>query len=230
MVTPVSSIPPSSTTDDGGVRVLKKSRSPRRIGAGTTIAAGILVMLGATAYHQLTTAETPPPSAALQTLSNTADSTGPQPAPSTFVATRAAFDDAHTEAPAARPLMVPNADPNDLASYIRPGDPEPKMAHVIAALREAGIRTGIAAFNPPGTSPPLEGLAVPADYVLPEGLVRHHQVSDEGVPIEPILMYSPDLVLRDAQGRVLPMPDNRVVPIERAPPGLPVRWVRPGKP
>ena len=125
---------------------------------------------------------------------------------------------------------MPSNDPDDLAAYFQPGDPEPTAAEVITALQEAGVRTGLGAFNPPGTSPPLEGLAVPDDFRLPEGYARHHQVTDEGVPIEPILMFSPDFTLFDAQGRPLAMPADRVVPPELAPPGLPLRWVRVGKP
>lgn len=121
-------------------------------------------------------------------------------------------------------------DPNDLASYFRPGDPVPSGANLIKALHEAGVRTGIGAFNPPGTSPPLEGLAVPADFALPDGYVRHHQSTDEGVSIEPILMFAPDAQLVDANGRPIAMPADRVVPPEFAPPGLPLRRVRPGSP
>lgn len=120
---------------------------------------------------------------------------------------------------------MPQTDPNDLASYIRPGDPEPTAAELIHALREAGETGGIAAFNPPGTSPPLPGLAVPEDYPLPPGYVRHHQVTDDGEPIEPILMFAPDHVMHNAQGQVIPLPENRVVPPELAPPGLPIRQV-----
>ncbi|PZO09324.1 MAG: hypothetical protein DCF27_06800 [Lysobacteraceae bacterium] len=121
---------------------------------------------------------------------------------------------------------LPNSDPNDLANYFRPGDPEPTGAELIGALHDVGIRTGIGAFNPPGTSPPLEGLAVPEDYELPEGYVRHHQSTDDGVAIEPILMFAPDFRLYDANGRPIAMPDSRVVPPELAPPGLPPRRVR----
>ncbi len=134
--------------------------------------------------------------------------------------------------PAATPdqAPMPGNDPQDLAAYFRPGDPEPTGAELITALQEAGVRTGLGAFNPPGTSPPLEGLAVPEDFRLPDGYVRHHQVTDEGVPLEPILMFSPDFVLLDAKGRPIATPANRVVPPELAPPGLPLRWVRVGKP
>jgi hypothetical protein len=128
-----------------------------------------------------------------------------------------------TERPQATDL--PNGDPNDLANYFRPGDPVPTGAELIGALHDVGIHTGIGAFNPPGTSPPLEGLAVPEGFDLPEGYVRHHQSTDEGVAIEPILMFAPDVTLHDASGRPIAMPANRVVPIDLAPPGLPVRWV-----
>ena len=121
---------------------------------------------------------------------------------------------------------LPNGDPNDLANYVRPGDPEPTGAELIGALNDVGIRTGIGAFNPPGTSPPLEGLAVPEDFELPEGYVRHHQSTDEGVAIEAILMFAPDFILYDASGRPIAMPGDRVVPPGMAPPGLPIRRVR----
>lgn len=120
---------------------------------------------------------------------------------------------------------LPASDPNDLASYFKPGDPEPTGREVIVALHEAGVRTGIGAFNPPGTSPPLVGLAVPADFPLPPGYVRHHQVTDDGVPLEPILMFAPGFALTDARGRALPMPADRVVTPALAPPGLPLRRI-----
>lgn len=124
------------------------------------------------------------------------------------------------------PQAMPSKDPDDLAAYFQPGDPEPTGAQVIEALQQAGVRTGLGAFNPPGTSPPLLGLAVPEGYKLPAGYVRHHQVTDEGVAIEPILMFAPDFVLYDAQGRPIALPADRVVPPELAPPGMPLRQIR----
>lgn len=121
---------------------------------------------------------------------------------------------------------LPSLDPDDIAAYIRPGDEEPTMAELIDALRAAGIHEGIAAFNPPGTSPPLEGLAVPEDFELPEGYVRHYQATDQGEAIEAILMYSPDYEFYDESGRLVTVPEDRVVPEDRAPPGLPIRRVR----
>jgi hypothetical protein len=120
-------------------------------------------------------------------------------------------------------FTLPSLDPDDIAAYIDPNEPEPTMREVIEGLREAGIHDGLAAFNPPGTVPLMVGNAVPEDFPLPPGYVRHHQVTDEGEPLEPILMYSPDQPALDANGRPLPVPDDRVVPPDQLPPGLPVR-------
>jgi hypothetical protein len=121
---------------------------------------------------------------------------------------------------------LPSRNPDDVASYVSPNDPAPTMAEVIAALHGAGIYEGLGAFNPPGTSPPLQGLAVPEDFQLPEGYVRHHQVTDEGEPIEPILMFSPDFEFYDASGKLVKLPPDRVVPPELAPPGMPIVQIR----
>lgn len=123
------------------------------------------------------------------------------------------------------PAPEGDADPTrDLSSYV-PRGANPTMAEVIEGLHQRGIRTGLGAFSPPGTSPPLTGLAVPEDFVLPKGYVRHHQATDDGQRIEAILMFAPDFQLLDAAGRPLAMPENRVVPPELAPPGLPVRRI-----
>ena len=124
------------------------------------------------------------------------------------------------------PQAMPRNDPNDLAAYFQPGDPEPTGAELIEALQQAGVRTGLGAFNPPGTSPPLIGLAVPEEYPLPPGYGRHYQATDDGQRIEPSLMYAPDAVLFDAAGRRIAIPPDRVVPPELAPPGLELRPVR----
>lgn len=118
------------------------------------------------------------------------------------------------------------ADGIDLADVIPPGTTEPSMGEVIEGLHAAGIRSGLGAFNPPGTSPPLVGLAVPPDFPLPDGYVRHHQVTDDGQDIEPILMFHPDYEFVDAGGRAVSVPPDRVVPPHLAPPGLPLRQVR----
>ena len=99
------------------------------------------------------------------------------------------------------------------------------MGEVIDRLHAAGVHTGLGAFQPPGTSPPLVGLAVPEDFPLPEGYVRHYQATDDGQRIEPILMFSPDFQFFDAAGNPVPIPADRVVPPEMAPPGLPIRRI-----
>ena len=66
------------------------------------------------------------------------------------------------------------------------------------------------------------GLAVPEDYALPPGYVRHHQATDDGQRIEAILMFAPDHPL--LEGQKLPAA-SRVVPPELAPPGLPIRRI-----
>lgn len=139
------------------------------------------------------------------------------------------FPRSEQPAATARPVRTATRapiDPNDLASYAVRGTPEPTMGEVIQRLHAAGIRTGIGAFNPPGTSPPLTGLVVPGDFPLPEGYVRHYQATDDGQRIEPILMYSPDFEFLDANGNPIAIPKNRVVPRHLAPPGLPLRTVR----
>ena len=145
---------------------------------------------------------------------------------------------AATQAPAPAaappPVLVPvpqarqpegDADPTpDLKSYVARGD-NPSMAEVIDRLHQRGIHTGLGAFSPPGTSPPLVGLAVPEDFVLPKGYVRHHQATDDGQRIEAILMFAPDFQLVDAANQPVAMPKDRVVPPELAPPGLPIRRI-----
>lgn len=213
MVEQGSPLTPPSGPDGDGVRVIAKARAAGRSALPAMLA--ILLVLGAMVAWRLLAPGAPA-----------------KPASDTPIATPAAPD--------ARPAMrrlppagntqaadaLPNGDPNDLANYFRPGDPEPTGAELIGALNDVGIRTGIGAFNPPGTSPPLEGLAVPEDFELPEGYVRHYQSTDEGVAIEPILMFAPDFTLYDANGRPIAMPGNRVVPPGLAPPGLPIRRVR----
>lgn len=175
--------------------------------------AGVLAVAGVTAFLVLWTpswtasapavAGVPPPAAAAM---------GAPAAPRTLAAsaTRQAEGD---------------ADPTpDLRSYLARGE-TPTMREVIERLHQRGIYTGLGAFSPPGTSPPLAGLAVPEDFVLPKGYVRHHQSTDDGQPIEAILMFAPDFQLYDANNNPIPMPDNRVVPPELAPPGLPRRQV-----
>ncbi len=133
---------------------------------------------------------------------------------------------AYTPAP---PRIARVRDPNgdqtpDITDYINAGE-KPTMNEVIDRLHAAGVHTGLGAFSPPGTRPPLIGLAVPEDFPLPRGYVRHYQATDDGQRIEPILMFAPDFQAVGADGRPVPMPRDRVVPPELAPPGLPIRRI-----
>jgi hypothetical protein len=159
---------------------------------------------------------------------------GPPPAPPVRAATGAApgassVPDGVVATGSTLPTIPRHRDPDgdqtpDLADYVNPGE-LPTMTEVIERLRAAGVSGGLAAFNPPGTRPPLVGLAVPEGYALPPGYVRHHQSTDDGQRIEAILMYSPDHPPLDAQGQPLALPADRVVPADAAPPGLPIRQI-----
>ncbi|WP_019140088.1 hypothetical protein [Noviherbaspirillum massiliense] len=118
-----------------------------------------------------------------------------------------------------------DADPTrDLTFYLARGE-KPTMGEVIERLHQAGLHTGLGAFSPPGTRPPLVGIAVPEDFELPPGYVRHYQATDDGQRIEPILMFSPDYQLVDANNQPIEIPKDRVVPPELAPAGLPIRRI-----
>ena len=112
----------------------------------------------------------------------------------------------------------------DLSDYVNAGE-RPSMSEVIDRLHQAGVYGGLGAFSPPGTRPPLIGLAVPDGFELPPGYVRHYQSTDDGQRIEPILMFSPDHAFVDANGQPIAIPSNRVVPPELAPPGMPIRTI-----
>ncbi|MCE2945134.1 MAG: hypothetical protein ACK5XH_06815 [Lysobacteraceae bacterium] len=222
----------ASPPDPGGDGVRITALPPRRRGGARRLGAaiGLLVLLGGITFGTLLRPAPEPHVTTITTAPSSPEAT------STPVAREATTTPGLRWVPAvasdARPQPTPpvGADPNDLASYFRPGDPVPGGAAVIKALQQSGIRTGLGAFNPPGTMPLLAGLAVPPDFPLPEGYVRHHQVTDDGEPIEPILMFAPGAMLRDATGRMAPLPADRIVTPELAPPGLPLRWVRPGDP
>lgn len=97
-----------------------------------------------------------------------------------------------------------------------PADPEPP------AGEESPAPEGIHLFPPKGTRPTLTGIIVPDDFELPPGYVRHHQTTDDGQQLPPILMYHPRRPPLDTNGEPIPVPPDRVVPPEMAPPGLPV--------
>jgi hypothetical protein len=122
------------------------------------------------------------------------------------------------------PTREADSDSTDLSNFVARGK-NITMNDVIEYLHQLGIYTGLGAFNPPGTRPPLIGLAVPDYYVLPEGYVRHHQATDDGQRIEPILMFAPDYQIFDSENQPIEMPKDRVVTPELAPPGFPIRRI-----
>ena len=102
---------------------------------------------------------------------------------------------------------------------------EARAQEMLAEARAAGNTKGIAVFPPPGTNPIKHGLVVPKNFDLPEGYVRHHQVTDDGRRLEPILMFSPDYDFVDGQGNPLEIPADGIVPQHMAPGGMPIRML-----
>lgn len=220
-----------SVEDGDGVRVIRERRSVLPVAmilkllAAAVVVAGIAMLLF---LPRSPTASGQGGSAAIAPAARPARA-APAAAPARVTATAAHAPQyraaVQAMATVRNPDDLPSGDPDDIATYFSPGDPVPTMTEVIQGLHDMGDHTGIGAFNPPGTSPPLVGLAVPENFELPQGYVRHHQVTDEGEPLEPILMFSPDGVFVDASGRPIAIPEDRVVPPELAPPGLPIREI-----
>ena len=104
------------------------------------------------------------------------------------------------------------------------GAPPPPRATAGGADETERERTpsGIALFPPRGSEPVRVGLVVPDGFELPEGFMRHYQVTDDGQELPPILVVHPDYELLDAQGQPVPRPEGGVVPPDLAPPGLPI--------
>jgi hypothetical protein len=198
------------------------------IAVALALVAGALAAWGAWPDAPRTLAEAP------ATASAPAAASGPPTVVATASARAPAAPPRAAAAPAARePASTPHVQRRrsprgdqtpDLADYINDGD-IPTTAEVIDRLHAAGVHGGLGAFSPPGTRPPLVGLAVPEDFALPEGYVRHYQATDDGQRIEPILMFAPDHEFFDADYRPIEIPKDRVVPPELAPPGLPIRRI-----
>ena len=201
---------PASTASDGAGRGWRPSRARLAVAVLLAVAAGVALVL-----MMMPSWSGAPPAAARATQAPLA----PKPAAEAPVKNPAVVRQLPTRAPEG------DADPTrDLSSYVARGE-TPSMGEVIKRLHERGIYSGLGAFSPPGTSPPLVGLAVPEDFVLPKGYVRHHQATDDGQRIEAILMFAPDFQMLDAHNAPIEMPKNRVVPPQLAPPGLPIRRI-----
>jgi hypothetical protein len=103
--------------------------------------------------------------------------------------------------------------------------PEIDAADYIDVLRADGETAGLAAFPPPGTNPPRSGVVVPEEYDLPEGFARHHQTTDDGKRLAPVLVLAPEYDLIDEAGERVDLGGDRIVPPEFAPPDLPVEML-----
>ncbi len=97
------------------------------------------------------------------------------------------------------------------------GSPEPNAA--------AHAPVGIALFPPPGTKPIKRGIIVPEGVELPPGYVRHYQTTDDGHQLPPILMFHPDYQPLDERGHPIELTDDRLVPADMVPPGMPVEML-----
>lgn len=146
-------------------------------------------------------------------------------------ATPAASPPAAAPSGPAAPRAVPVPRATDEADAARSADapPEPVASEPDAepdsepdfTLPIPGAEpTGIALFPKPGTDPPKVGILVPDDFELPPGFIRHHQATDDGQELAPILMFHPDFDFVDANGDPIELPESRVVPPELAPTGL----------
>lgn len=205
----------ASGRDGDGVRVIARPRPAQRVPWLLLLVAVVAVGVGWRWLERSAPAVAGDPRDGAVTPSTSADG---RPA-----GTRLQGSSGRAEAAHAR---VDGEDPTpDLSDYVLPGE-APTMGQVIHALQARGMRSGLGAFPPPGTRPPLQGLAVPDDFPLPAGYVRHRQATDDGQPIPPILMFAPELDSVVVNGRRVPVPADRVVPPGLAPPGLPLRQVR----
>ena len=79
----------------------------------------------------------------------------------------------------------------------------------------------MALYPAPGTKPIKRGIVVPDDFELPPGYVRHYQTMDDGTQLPAILMFHPDFEWQGKNGERTALPEDRIVPANMAPPGLP---------
>ncbi|WP_394825507.1 hypothetical protein [Pendulispora albinea] len=131
---------------------------------------------------------------------------------------------AEKESPEEPPRQMPSL-PGPTAMNDEPSPPEapaPAAEEPLAApaASASSLPEGIRAFPRPGTKRIKVGIVVPEDFELPPGYVRHYQSTDKGEGLRPILMFHPDYAPKDDQGHPLPIPADRIVPPEMAPPGL----------
>jgi len=124
------------------------------------------------------------------------------------------------------PDGAPRADappPPPEAAELEPQNPN----NPVFSQAKPGEKSGIQLFPPPGTKPIKVGILVPEDFELPPGYVRHYQATDDGERVPAILMFHPDFHPVDANGTPIALPEDRVVPPDLAPPGMPIELLTP---
>jgi len=132
-------------------------------------------------------------------------------------------EDREARAPAGQDPTPGSLDFNDEAPDDSPEGADPARGEFgLSGRAEAAKGAGIGAFPAPGTKRIKSGIVVPEDFPLPPGYVRHFQATDKGQMLKPILMFHPDHQPLDKDGKPIPVPADRVVPEELAPPGLAV--------
>jgi hypothetical protein len=127
--------------------------------------------------------------------------------------------------PVAPPPAAHQQPPPTLAEPAQPAS-EDAPAQEAPMFGTGAPGEGIAVFPPPGTKPIKQGILVPDDFELPPGYVRHYQATDDGQRVPAILMFHPDYHPVDAHGVPIPLPENRVVPPDMAPPGMPIEMLQ----
>jgi hypothetical protein len=110
------------------------------------------------------------------------------------------------------------------AQAARPVEP-PSREDAPFRLGKPGETSGIKLFPAMGTKPTKIGIVVPDDFELPEGYVRHFQANEDGELLPAILLFHPDFEWVDDAGEPIPLPPDRVVPPELAPPGMPIEML-----
>lgn len=123
-------------------------------------------------------------------------------------------------APAAQ-SPLPGPAPAQSAQPVEP----PSREDAPFGFGKPGEKSGIDLFPPRGTKPTKIGIVVPDDFELPEGYVRHFQANEDGELLPAILLFHPDYEWVDDAGEPIPLPPDRVVPPELAPPGMPIEML-----
>ena len=138
---------------------------------------------------------------------------------------RAPVPDASLPAPSpprVRPIRARG--PAPAPAVAAPASP-PAEPDAPEAAPDPNLPVGIGLFPPRGTDPPKIGIVVPEGFELPEGYLRHYQVTDDGQPLPPILMFHPDYDWVDDSGAHVEVSKDGVVPPELAPEGMPIQML-----